>query len=177
NNINLLDYKSKKTNIQKHKAHAPLRTVAISLLFLVSTLSVVLFILIALSPLPELSKKKRAAQFNLSLATKDIVRLGLINDRVDGISAIIKKRPRYDELLDKIQNKLPPGVAIESFQIKKNNLSINVNSRSLFSLNEFLNSMVGGNDSASEFPSIKLSNISNSEPGNDFLVTLNITIQ
>ncbi|HUQ85413.1 MAG TPA: PilN domain-containing protein [Candidatus Limnocylindrales bacterium] len=175
NNINLLDYKSK-INVSKHRNNSSLRIIAVGLLFLVSAASIVLFILISLSPLPELSKQKKAAEFNLSLSSSEIVKLGLVNDRIQIINNILKNRPQYDQFLNNLQSLLPSGVAIDSFKVEGDILNVTVSSMSLFNINQFLDTIQNADKSQNGFSNILLSNLKIDKSDNSFSVTLMISI-
>ncbi len=155
NGINLLNYKSKKEVKINTTSHKKLRFAAVGLLFTVSAVSVMIFVLIAFSPLPELNKQYNFASFTLSKSTSDIVRLGLVNERADTIKKIIDTRPQYDKILEDLQKKLPNGVNVETIKVKNKDVALEVSSDSLSKIDDFLIKL-----SKDDYTSIKLSDIS-----------------
>ncbi len=174
NSINLLDYKNKIHPKQDHVKHRHLRLIAISLLFLVSSLSMIFFILITLSPLPQLRKQEKIASFNLTQSHPDIIKLALIKERTDKIQELINKRPYYDKTLKTIQEKIPRGVTIDSVEIDKNNFSVTFLSNSLLQIDSFLNEMTKSDETKKEFSRVKIVNLLSGENSTSFLLTINL---
>lgn len=175
NSINLLDSKDKTAPTYNVANQRMLRRIAVGLLFLVSTCAVIVYILIAVSPLPELKRQRKAASLNLSLSSKEIIKLSLIKERTDNITQLISKRPKTDKVLEEFQNKLPANVEIESMKIKKKNLIVVVSSKSLFSLNTFLAEIMK-NENSSTYSSIALANLGVNTEKNNFSMTLDIDL-
>lgn len=174
NNINLLDYRSKIVNVKKENKHTTLRIVAVGLLFTASACSIVIFILIALSPLPELAKQRETAALNLSVASSDMVKLAIINERVESISKVLGARSSYGETIENFQSLLPPGVSVESIKMQKGELIIVVSSNSLLRIENFLNELVIAKDTKSQFKNIQISTLSADATSNKFLLSLDI---
>ncbi len=175
NGINLLSYKNKteaKTDSQRYKK---LRIVAVVMLFAVSTFSVMIFILIAVSPLPELNKQYKFASFTLSNSISDIVRLGLVNDRADTIKKIIDGRSQYDKIVESLQKKLPSGVGFETLEIDKADVNIELSSTSLLEIDQFINELSKNDDPSIKFSQITLSKLSFESEKGVFLVNVTAT--
>lgn len=176
NGINLLDYKNK-AEVKKSYPHSKLlRMIAVGLLFVVSSLSVIFFILITLSPLPELNRQYKNAVFNLSHSISDIIRLGVINDRTDSIKKIVDSRQHYDQIMDVLQSKLPSGVAFESLSIDGKNITFSVTSNSLLRIDDFLTALIKNNDGSIRFSDITLTKLSSDANNNAFSVDLSVQI-
>lgn len=172
--INLLDYKNKIQPKHENNKQRPLRLIAVSLLFIVSVSSVIFFLLVALSPLPQLRKQEKIASFNLTLVHPDIVKLMLVKERTDNIQKLIDSRPYYDKFLNSIQTKLPPGVIIDAVSIDKSNFLITLSSNSLLQLDNFLNELNKSNDSRKEYSKAAITNLSTGDNGNAFHLTVSL---
>jgi len=174
NSINLFDLKNKIPNAHSDKKQRPFRIIAISLLFIVSASSVIIFILIALSALPELRKEQKTASLSLSNSQADIVKLELIKQRTDSIKQLIDKRPYFDKLLEALQKKVPSGIDVDAYSIKGNNLLVTFSSKSLLLLDNFLNQITTDPESLKQFPKIKLTSLTAEPSSNTFLLTLSL---
>lgn len=174
NGINLLDYKNRievqKNNLQYRK----LRMVSIGLLFTVSTFSVMIFILIALSPLPQLNNQYKTASFNLSNSIADIVKLGLVSERTENIEKIINKRSSYDKIIENLQRKLPGDVEVESLRVNEKDVSLTVVSSSLLRIDDFLNALLIKDNSSEKLPKIVLTKLTIDSEKNKFLANIKI---
>ena len=137
---------------------------------------IIFFILIALSPIPELRKKEKIASFNLSVAHPDIVKLFIIKERAQRIAKLIANRPNYDNILGNIQEKLPSGVSVHSVEIDKKHFSITLSSNSLQQLDVFLNELGKNNASEKEFSQVNIANLSSDEEKKQFLLTLDLNV-
>lgn len=175
NNINFLDYKNKVITRRGNTKEKLLRKIALILLFTISSLSVVLFILITLSPLPELAKQRKAASFNLSLADKDIGKLILVKERSDKIQQIIEKRNNYNEDLENFQNILPQGVTIESVSMNQRKMSVELTSNSLRPFNTILDQFAN-NDKSQEYSKITMTGLRMNPDKGSFNITFSIDL-
>lgn len=176
NSINLLDYKNKIVVKKNNSNQKTIRLTAIGLLFLVSSSSIIFFILIAFSPLPELNRQHKIASFNLSHAVPEIVKIGLINERADNIKKIIDNRSSYDRILANLQKKLPIGVVFEAISIDKKSITLSISSNSLLRIEEFLNTLKKNDNESEKFSKIVLSSLSTDSVSDKFLVNLSIDI-
>ena len=174
NSINLIDYRSKISTSSHSKKQKYLKIIAISLLFTVSTSSIVFFILIALSPLPELRNQYKKVASALALSNDDIIKQEVVKDRVSNVRGIIDERADFDKVLEHIQSKLVSGVAIDGVIMEKNNLSITVTSKSLLLIDNFLNELTSA-ELENKFPKVSLKSLKNEENSNAFLLTLTLS--
>ncbi len=176
NGINLLNYKNKEEVKSAATVHKKIRVASIVLLFTVSAFSVMIFILIALSPLPELNKQYNFASFTLSQSVSDVVRLGLVNERADTIKNIIDKRPQYDKVLEDVQKKLPDGVTVEKIRIKEKDINLEVSSDSLSEVDDFLNKLSKDDNTSIKLSRVMLSKLTIENEDNKFVISIDINI-
>lgn len=172
NNINLLDYRTK-INIQSYDTkHRSLRIVATGLLFIVSGLSIVFFLLIALSPLPDLIKQQEKVSSNLELEKNNIAKLALVKDRVENIKTIIDKRTYLDKELESIQTKIPSGIKIDNLNLSKGKVSLTLKTQSLALFKDFLDEITRDKETGGEFSEVKLVELTADPLQNTYLLTI-----
>ena len=176
-NINLLPNKKKSTSSREIEADKfrLMRFFAMALLFGVSTASVILFLLISLSPLPQLKKQEEKGLANMALFHGDIAKLQVVNERTDSISTILSKRLTIDKTLDSIRSKLPAGCEISAFAMEKGSITVTVSSKSLSLLNDFLNNIVDTANRKEEFSQVKLSSLVADDQTSNYLLTVALT--
>src|SRR5256885_552249 len=110
--INLLENKHKATTKPVSNGLKRLRLVAIGSLFFVSAASIVLFLLIALSPLPQLQRQESESRQQLTHYNSDMLKLAIVNERAGAIGSIVASRPSYDKAIEMLKNKAPAGTEI-----------------------------------------------------------------
>lgn len=157
--INLLENKNKSKAKPASSGLRKLRWIAIGSLFFVSSASVILFLLIALSPLPQLQRQEATARQTLSQYNSEMVKLAVINERTGAISSIIASRPSYDKTIEMLKSIAPDGVVITGFDFKKGLLEVIVSSKSLTSIDTFLNTLADNTKPRGLFRSVMVSPI------------------
>ncbi len=141
NNINLLKA-NETTKVSKlTRTQRILRIIAVSLLFVVSSASMIILVLIILSPLPALREEEQNARLTLENAHADLAKLIVVKERADSINNIILNRKYYGQSLEKIFSKTA-GVSVGSMDIKSKTISMTLSSSSLLLLDNFLIDMV-----------------------------------
>jgi Tfp pilus assembly protein PilN len=141
NDINLLDYRSKTEAQKESERQKALRKIAVGGLFFVSALSIMIFILIALSPLPELERQQEIASVNLSNSSADIIKLELARERAVSIRELIQKRKKYNEILENLRRMLPANTTFTTMSIEENSINFSVSSSSLFAIDNFMSQL------------------------------------
>lgn len=174
NSINLLtDKKTNKRLSVVFTKLGTLRFIAVSLLFLVSASSIILFSLIAISPLPTLQNQEKTASFTLSQQQGDIAKIMLVNERTDTISQILSKRQSFDTVIDTVRSKMPAGITVTAFTVTDGNISVTVSSRSLALLDQFLNKLIQATNEKKDFSRVTLADLS--IDNDSFLMKVNLT--
>lgn len=174
NSINLIDYKNKPENESNTGIQRTARIIAVSLLFFVSVLSVILFILIVFSPLPELKKQENNTRAILSQSRRDIAKLAYIKERTDHITEIIDKRSEFDKTMEQLLSVTPPDVEINKMVLKDNTVSVTIISESLESVDQYLNQVIKLSEEKKEFSNVTLTSFSAIESSNTFLVSISL---
>lgn len=171
--INLLGAE-KQISVKKASRKIKLvRTVAIGLLFGVSGLSIVLFLLIALSPLPSLQKQEQNALNTLVQYHPDVAKLFLVKERIKASELILATRSNFDQTLNKITEKIPGNATITGLTMNTDEISVTVTSTSLASLDTFLNSLVAATEAKEYFSKVILTKFL-TNPGNS---TYSLTVR
>jgi hypothetical protein len=142
------------------------------MLFTVSVASVVFFLLVALSPIPQLRKQEDDASTRLTSLQADIIKLSLINERATSIKSFIDSRQDYGDKLSTIQGIFTPDISIDSVVLKKQSVFITVSSSSLLSLDKFVNRI--STNGLAGYKNITLKSLSKEENKNVFVLSINI---
>ncbi len=115
-----------------------LRLAAVSLLFIVGTFSIILFFLIASSPLPGLRKEENTAKFEIDALHQKMAKYFVLNDQLRRILAVLKERPSYDRLIYALQKNLPSGMKVTTLKMDDKTVSLTFSSANLSDFNGFL---------------------------------------
>jgi hypothetical protein len=174
--INLLDPGKKNKKSLTMLRLEGLRLFASSLLFIVSVASVILFILVAISPLPALQKQEQSLQFTLANSKNDMAKLAYINERTTSIDEVITKRQSLDQTLALLQSKLPNDTKVTALRADKNILTVTVQSKSLQSLDTFVNGIIGFVQAKNEFSQVTLNELTSDDVDNVYSMTLNLVL-
>jgi Tfp pilus assembly protein PilN len=174
--INLLDPDKKSKRSGAVLRFEGLRIFAGSMLFLVSTASVILFILVAISPLPKLQEQQRSLEQTLSTSKTDIAKLAYVNERTDTINQILTKRQSLDQTLGLIESKLPGDVHIAAIRADKNVVTVTATGKSLQSLDTFLNGLLSFVKAKSAFSQATMTELASDDQDGVYSMTINIVL-
>src|SRR5882672_552399 len=125
--INLLEPNKKNTSTFLRRIDKT-RVLMVGLLFIVSVFSVILIILVAISPLPALQNQEESLKQTLFQSKTDIVKFELVNERLDAITSALAKRQVFDEVLALLQSKIANDSKITSIKIDKTSVVVTVES-------------------------------------------------
>lgn len=176
NSINLLGHKDRNGIKPASGKLKLLRTIAMLLLFGVSAASIVLYILISFSALPQVQQQERQALQTLFSAHPDMTKIALIEDRLAGITTILSQRSKYDTFLDSLAAKMPAGITMQQVSMKEKNVSVTVRSESLETLNIFLDQLVDATGANKDYAQVILNNINSEDTNNTFSMTISFVL-
>jgi Tfp pilus assembly protein PilN len=174
--INLLDPNKQGANTADAKRLQTMRFVAIGMLFIVSVSSVVLFMLVSLSPLPQLQQQEEELKVTLSQSGDDMAKLALLEERTTSIDALLKGRTSYEEILALLQSKLPSNAQITSIRLDQKTLVLTIESRSLNSLDSFLNGLISDVQNKKAFSQVTMTSLANDNIRNDYAMTVSLIL-
>ncbi|MBA3724506.1 MAG: hypothetical protein H0W89_06525 [Candidatus Levybacteria bacterium] len=174
--INLLDANKKNENILPVRRIHFMRIMAVSMLFVVSVSAVIVFILIALSPLPELQRQEQSLRLNLSNSSADMAKLALLDERTSVITKLLSERTSYDQTIGLLQDTLPDNATISSLRVEGDILVVTVESRSLQALDTFLNGLINYVQEKKGFSQVMLSSLSSDNVSNDYSLTVHLIL-
>jgi len=137
NEINLLYNKKQGGSVAIKARILMLRYIALGLLFIIGVISVIVFILILASPLPELKKQESALLTSLSTSHSKIVKQVLITSRLQDISKIVAARPDVDDQIVDLRKKIPLGVEIKSLRVDTKQMMVTISAASLLGVESF----------------------------------------
>lgn len=173
--INLLESNKKNTSAAFVRQLQTMRTLVIGLLFIVSVSSVILFILIALSPLPTLQNQEQSLQQSLTLSKNDIVKLDLIKERTTSISQFLDKRKKLDQTIQVIESKFTGDATVTAIESTNIGTTVTVESSSLQDLDNFLNGLIVLVQQKKSFSKVTLVDLATDQTNNKYeaIVRLN----
>jgi hypothetical protein len=151
-----------------------LRIIAVSLLFVVSLSSIILFILISFSPLPTLKQQEQERKIILSHFNSEIVKLHILNERLNTIDEIMSKRTSFDDKINLITSQIPSGVMLKSLTIEKNTINVILASNSLLSFDTFLNNVMNLSENKKESFRITINNLTQVERDSSFVLDITL---
>lgn len=138
NDINLLTSQDRKDKTKLLRRLRLLRFVAIGFLSLVGFASVVLFILIAASPLPDLKKKESSSLATLATLHQKLGTHLLILNQIQDVSSLLQTRPHYDEKLDTLTALFPKSFILIGYSFTSTDASLNLAAGSVEDIEAFL---------------------------------------
>lgn len=152
-----------------------MRIVTVGLLFIVSVSSVILFILVALSPLPALQRQEQSLQQTLSQSKNDIVKLALVDDQTSAVSTLLTKRNTLDVQLGLILDKLPSDMKVTEIRTDNKNIQVTVASSSLQSFETFFTGIVGYVQEKKSFSKVTLVELTTDTSSNAYVATVRLS--
>jgi len=174
NKINLSPYK-KRNKLYFENLTRLLRVGSIISVTVIIGLASTFFVLNNTSDLPVLKQQEATVLTNLSFLQTRAIKIYLIRDRTKLIENLLAKRTIYESLLFSVSREKGSDVIIDSLSVKNKNLLLTVSSRSLLSLNTFLDRFT---QSAKENNITKLSvnDVGNTSTTGKFTLTIAATI-
>lgn len=138
NDINLVS-QNLGVSSKESKRVKRLKIVAVSSIFAVGILSIFLFLLnhVFLSPASIISQQSTAIASLSSLGDKQ-AKLIVVTQRLNDISSLLKTRADYDLVISTVLEQAPFDMSSTSLSVEKGKLSMVVSSKSLLSVNSFL---------------------------------------
>jgi len=174
--INLLGQGKKKTSEAFLRRVNTARVIMLGLLFIVSVTSVILFILVALSPLPALKEQEASLTQTLTRSKDDVVKFDLLKERMSTINTTLSQRQSLTTILLLIKPKLPSDSQITSLKSDTKNVTITVESPSLQSLDTMLNSFIGLVQDRKTFSNVTLTDLTTDQTTNEYSVSFTLTL-
>jgi hypothetical protein len=172
--INLLEPNKNSGSAISLRRIRKMRVLTIGLLFIISVSSVILFILVALSPLPALQRQEQFLRQTLSASKTSIVKLSLVNSQTDAVNRLLTQRKSFDKPIGLIQDKLSDDITVEQLQVDNDSMVITVESASLQSLDTFLNGLINYVHDKNTFSKATLVDLTTDQATNAYSVTIQL---
>jgi hypothetical protein len=173
--INLLGNVKKPNEVLRTRIRY-LRYLAVSLLFLVSTASVVLFILIAFSPLPALQKTEQEALTELSQYHPKIAKYLFLNERLTKLQEMMKERRTFSGALLLAEQELPQGASITGAGMEDKTVRITIASKSLLPMDTFINSLIIRTEEKKLISTLRINELGVDEVTGNFELTVEMLL-
>jgi hypothetical protein len=151
-----------------------MRIITVFLLFIISVSAVIIFILVSISPLPELKNQEQSLQQTLLQSKSDIVKLSLVKEQTDAINQLITNRQSLDVPLSMIEYYLSSDMTVTDIQTDNKTILLTVESPSLKSLDTFLNGIIGYVQEKKVFSSAILVDLTTDQTDNEYALTVQL---
>lgn len=173
--INLLQVKKTNTVLKLNK-YKTLRFIAVSMLFLVSSFSIILFLLILFSPLPRYQQEEKAKLSEIANFHQKIAKLMFVNERLLSINKVIKERPPLSPLLQSFMDKTPTSAAITAVKIENKQITLDFQGRSLPDFERLLEKFKNQSGAGHKFAKVTLTNLYFNRKSNNYFMSLEMTL-
>lgn len=172
--INLLESNKKTNSVIPLKHLQTMRIIVVGLLFIVSVSSVILFILVTISPLPTLQKQEQSLEQSVTLSKDYIVKLALVKERTKAIAQFLANRQDFDQTLEILESKLTGDATIIAIQATNTGMTVTAESSSLQDVDNFLNGLIALVQQKKDFSQVTLINLTNDQVNNKYEVVVRV---
>jgi len=172
--INLLDPNKKTASFISVQHFQVMRIIVIAFLFIVSVSSVILFILVSLSPLPALQKQEQTLEQTLSQSRGEIAKIALLHERTSSITTFLSQRQMLDQTIGLIESKFSGDMKVTSLQVTNSGTIITVESSSLQDLDNFFNGLIVLIQQKKGFSQATLVDLANDSSSNEYDATIRL---
>lgn len=142
----------------------------------VGLLSILLFLLNRVFSPQSIIKQQNEVIASIATLADKQAKLIVLNQRVNDISAIFKKRTNYDLVLSAILADSPTNVSITSLSVDKAKISSIVSSSSLISLNDFIDSLKGMVEKKQFLKNVTINNLNLNGKTSGYILTLDMDL-
>ena len=176
--INLLDATNSRNYAHILTKLRLLRFIAVGFLFLVATASIMLFLIIAFSPLPRLQQEEERyiQTLNAGEYRMKMDKYFYINSRLKDIATILAKRPDVVASYEIIEKSFTPSVQVNFLDIAENSITVNLSSLSLSDIDHVVDNLSQQAEEDQRFRSLTLSGVSYDERENIYEMVATIEL-
>ncbi|OGH11418.1 MAG: hypothetical protein A3B38_01150 [Candidatus Levybacteria bacterium RIFCSPLOWO2_01_FULL_36_13] len=158
NSINLVSSRNDAIE-RERKVFLSLRIIAIVLLSTIAVGSILAFIITTTIPLSKIKDEQTQTLASISTSSKKLSSYYLIRDKLTNINSLTTTRADYIKPIELIFSKLPEGVSIDSLDIERNLIEIEISGSSLLPLDEAIKSLVALGTEGKIIKSVKLKSL------------------
>ncbi len=142
----------------------------------VGLLSILLFLLSRVFSPQSIIKQQNEVIAGIAILADKQAKLIVLNQRVNDISTIFKKRKNYDLVLSAIIADFPANISITSLSVDKSKISAIVSSSSLISLNDFIDSLKGMVEKKQFLKNVTINNLNLNGKTSGYILTLDMDL-
>lgn len=153
-----------------------LRFGAIGILGAVAVASMILFFLIAASPLPALKKQENSSLFQVTQLHPKIAKYLLTSERVNSISELLKDRDSKSKVLQQLENQIPVGTSVDGVKIDDKGVTLNVSSISLEKINELISNILSQTGTDKSFTAFLLNSLAFDSGNQNYHISVSLTL-
>ncbi len=153
------------------------RIISFGGLFLVLLISTFVLFLNFISPLSSVKTEQAGILSQITAQQAKAAKLAIISERVSSITKVKTQALNYTDTMDVIFAKKPTDATLFGLDVDDTSLSVTLNSSSLLSLNNFLNSLIDATSSHKEIKSVFLDNLSVNNTASLFSMTVKVNLK
>lgn len=158
--------------LKEQKRGKIINVIAIAFPILVGVVSLIIFLITqAINPV-SIKEQQEKTIGELSRLQDKKIKLLIINDRLDNIDELLKKRKDFTEKINILLSKMPNEVLLQNLQIDNTKLLLIVSSASLGAIDELINNLIDMAAKREIISSLSLDSLTFDENGNNYLVSL-----
>jgi Tfp pilus assembly protein PilN len=139
--INLLS-KKEDVSLKEKKRVKILRIIAGAMLGVTALVIVTLIVLYSQLKIASIKRDQESAIKNISFLHEKSAKLSAINDRVDVVTQVLKKRKDFQNTLTELTKQIPSGVKINGIDVSSDGVSMRLSATSLYDAKIFIDRMV-----------------------------------
>lgn len=174
NSINLI--KQRKTAAKQiTRQEKWFRFISLIALVLIVVVSVGIYGMKLLSPLPSLQQEEQRQREVLTKLYPTTAKLLFLKNRITEITKVLNSRPNLIKTIDLVRNKKPTDVTLSTMAVTIGGVTFDAQSRSLASVDSYLNTLTDIATKEKAFKTVTLENLALS-PESGYTFSLNITL-
>ena len=176
--INLLSGKKSGQNTMLFKQAQVLRLAAIVILFSVSVISFMLFILIAFSPLPRLQREEQDLLASLTGTSngEKLSKYYSTQNRLSDVSALLKKRTDLVAISNALRSNLSEDASIDILKVEGKTVYMTVTGPTLDSIDASIVKLQGAEKNTKLFKDFSISRINYNTGSGSYFAYFQITL-
>ncbi|MEX2013276.1 MAG: hypothetical protein WD967_02630 [Candidatus Levyibacteriota bacterium] len=153
-----------------------LKLIATSLIIGVGAVSILLFVLNRVFSSQSIINEQDAVRVSIQSAQAKHAKLTILNQRLNDISSVVSKRASYDIVLISILSQSPSDIQIISLAVDKKKISMIASSRSLISVNNFIEVLAGMVRKKEFLQNVTVNNLSLNSRASSYTLTLELSL-
>lgn len=173
--INLL-IKTDVKLLKQQKRLKIFRIIAVGFLVLVLLVSTSIYLLNRRLSSSSIKKDQDSLLNQMLTVRKRQAKLTTINNRINNVSDLLKKRVDTHKIVNTLLGKMPDGISVDSLEFAGKTISIKISSDSLRSVDELINNLIGMGRKKEIINALTLDSLDVTEATGKYLVSIKASL-